>query len=119
MTCVVSFVLSAAQRNDVNLKDGSLLLFLFGFWGSVICIAVRYAVLYFAAIRQNGVLKKIFMLLYLTAGSGIFIWALVVVLELSDFSLEHDVLTHYNSYQIFMVVLLLSQWLGEKLFEKK
>lgn len=118
MTCVVSFVLSAAQRNDVDLRDGDLLLFLFGFWGSVICIAIRYAVLYFEAIRQNRVIKKIFMLLYLTVGSGIFIGVLILVLKLSDFSLEHGVLTHYNSYQIFMVVLLLSQWLGEKLFEK-
>ncbi|MDE6701938.1 MAG: hypothetical protein K2K10_13160, partial [Acetatifactor sp.] len=43
MTCVVSFILSAAQSNDVNLSGRDLLIFLIGFWGSVICITIRYA----------------------------------------------------------------------------
>ena len=118
MTCVVSFVLSAAQSNDVNLSGRDLLIFLIGFWGSVICITIRYVFLYLEAIKQNRVIKKIFMLLYLIVGSGMFILMLIVVFQLSDFSLKHDVLSYYNAYQVFMLVSLIFQWLGEKLFEK-
>lgn len=118
MTCVVSFVLSVAQRNDINLSGRDLLIFLIGFWGSVICITIRYVFLYLEAIKQKRVIKKIFMLLYLIVGSGIFILVLIVVFQLSDFSLKHDVLSYYNACQIFMLVSLIFQWLGEKLFEK-
>lgn len=118
MTCVVSFVLSVAQINDVNLSGRDLLIFLIGFWGSVICITIRYVFLYLKAIKQDRVIKKIFMLLYLIVGSGMFILVLIVVFQLSDFSLKHDVLSYYNACQIFMLVSLIFQWLGEKLFEK-
>lgn len=118
MTCVVSFILSAAQSNDVNLSGRDLLIFLIGFWGSVICITIRYVILYLEAIKQDRVIKKIFMLLYLIVGSGMFILMLIVVFQLSDFSLKHDVLSYYNAYQVFMLVSLIFQWLGEKLFEK-
>ncbi|MDE7252847.1 MAG: hypothetical protein K2O32_07895 [Acetatifactor sp.] len=118
MTCVVSFVLSVAQSNDVNLSGRDLLIFLIGFWGSVICITIRYVFLYLEAIKQNRVIKKIFMLLYLIVGSGMFILMLIVVFQLSDFSLKHDVLSYYNAYQVFMLLSLIFQWLGEKLFEK-
>ena len=118
MTCVVSFVLSAAQSNDVNLSGRDLLIFLIGFWGSVICITIRYVFLYLEAIKQDRVIKKIFMLLYLIVGSGMFILMLIVVFQLSDFSLKHDVLSYYNAYQVFMLLSLIFQWLGEKLFEK-
>lgn len=118
MTCVVSFVLSVAQSNDINLSGRDLLIFLIGFWGSVICITIRYVFLYLEAIKQNRVIKKIFMLLYLIVGSGMFILMLIVVFQLSDFSLKHDVLSYYNAYQVFMLVSLIFQWLGEKLFEK-
>lgn len=118
MTCVVSFILSAAQSNDVNLSGRDLLIFLIGFWGSVICITIRYVFLYLEAIKQNRVIKKIFMLLYLIVGSGMFILMLIVVFQLSDFSLKHSVLSYYNAYQVFMLVSLIFQWLGEKLFEK-
>lgn len=117
MTCVVSFVLSAAQSNDVNLDGKNLLIFLFGFWGSVICITIRYVFLYLEAIKQSRVIKKIFMLLYLIIGSGIFILMLIVVFQLSGFSLEYSALSYYNAYQVFMLVSLIFQWLGEKLFE--
>lgn len=118
MTCVVSFVLSVAQSDDVNLSGRDLLIFLIGFWGSVICITIRYVFLYLEAIKQDRVIKKIFMLLYLIVGSGMFILMLIVVFQLSDFSLKHSVLSYYNAYQVFMLVSLIFQWLGEKLFEK-
>ncbi len=118
MTCAVSFILSAAQSNDVNLSGKNLFIFLFGFWGSVVCIIIRYAFLYYKAIAQNSVMKKVFMIVYLIAGSSIFILMLIVVFRLSGFSIKHDVLSYYNAYQIFMIVVLISQWLGEKLFER-
>lgn len=117
MTFVVSFKLSLAQNNDVNLSGENLLIFLCGFWGSVICIVIRYVFLYGNAISQSNKIKKILMLIYLTVGSGLFVLVLVGVLFLSHFSIKHDVLANYNAFQIFMLVILLSQWIGEKLLE--
>ena len=115
MTFVVSFILSLAQNNDTNLSGEKLLIFLCGFWGSVICIVIRYVFLYGNAISQNNTIKKILMVIYLTVGSGLFALVLIRVLIISDFSIKHNVLSNYNSCQIFMIVILLFQWLGEKL----
>ena len=115
MTFVVSFILSLAQNNDTNLSGEKLLIFLCGFWGSVICIVIRYVFLYGNAISQRNTIKKILMVIYLTVGSGLFVLVMIGTLFLSDFSIKHDVLSNYNACQIFMLVILLSQWLGEKL----
>lgn len=115
MTFVVSFILSLAQNNDSNLSGEKLLIFLCGFWGSVICIIIRYVFLYGKAISQSNTIKKIFMVIYLTVGSGLFALVLLGILILSDFSIKHDVLSNYNVCQIMMLVILLSQWLGGKL----
>lgn len=115
MTFVVSFILSLAQNNDSNLSGEKLLIFLCGFWGSVICIIIRYVFLYGKAISQSNTIKKIFMVIYLTVGSGLFALVLLGILILSDFSIKHDVLSNYNACQIMMLVILLSQWLGGKL----
>ena len=71
--------------------------------------------LYGNAISQSNTIKKILMVIYLTVGSGLFALVLLGVLILSDFSIKHEVLSNYNACQIFMLVILLSQWLGEKL----
>ena len=55
------------------------------------------------------------MFIYLILGSSIFALVLVGALFLSDFSIKHDVLSNYNACQIIMLVILLSQWLGDKL----
>ncbi|MCM1325526.1 MAG: hypothetical protein NC094_00300 [Bacteroidales bacterium] len=115
MTFAVSFTLSSAQSNDTNLYGNSLLIFLIGFWGSVICILIRYVFLYYKVISQKRTIKKMLMMVYLIAGSSIFVLSLAAVLKWSHFSIIHDVLSNYNAYQIFMVAILLSQWLGEKL----
>ena len=44
MTFAVSFIISLVQSNDTNLSGKNLLIFLCGFWGSVICIIIRYYV---------------------------------------------------------------------------
>lgn len=116
MTFAVSFVLSLAQSNDTDLSGKNLLMFLCGFWGSVMCIIIRYVFLYHKAITLSNRIKKLFMLVYLTVGSCISVLILIGVLNLSGFTTRHDVLSYYNAYQIFMIGVLLSQWLGEKIF---
>lgn len=116
MTFAVSFVLSLAQSNDTDLGGKNLFIFLCGFWGSVMCIIIRYVFLYHKAIALNNGIKKVFMIVYLTVGSGISALILIGVLNLSGFTTRHDILAYYNAYQIFMIGVLLSQWLGEKIF---
>lgn len=116
MTFVVSFVLSLAQSNDTDLSGKNLFMFLCGFWGSVMCIIIRYVFLYHKAITLHNGIKKVFMIVYLTVGSSISVLILVGVLNLSGFTTRQDVLSYYNAYQIFMIGVLLSQWLGEKIF---
>ncbi len=117
MTFVVSFILSLAQNSDTNLSGEKLMIFLWGFWGSVICIVIRYVFLYRNAISQSNIIKKTLMLIYLILGNCIFLFVLVGTLFLSDFSIKHDVLSNFNACQIIMLVILLSQWLGDKLLE--
>ena len=117
MTFVVSFILSLAQNNDSNLSGEKLLIFLCGFWGSAICIVIRYVILYRNALFQHNLIKKILMLIYLIVGSGVFVLVLAGILFLSDFSIKRDVLSNYNACQIIMLVILLSQWLGEQLLK--
>ena len=117
MTFVVSFILSLAQNNDSNLSGEKLLIFLCGFWGSAICIVIRYVILYRNALFQHNLIKKILMLIYLRVGSGVFVLVLAGILFLSDFSIKRDVLSNYNACQIIMLVILLSQWLGEQLLK--
>lgn len=117
MTFAVSFIISLVQSNDTNLSGKNLLIFLCGFWGSVICIIIRYVFLFYKAISQNNATKKILMVVYLMVGSSIFVLFFAALLNLSGFSIKHDVLSYYNDYQIFMLIILLSQWLGEKLLE--
>lgn len=115
MTFVVSFILSLAQNSDTNLSGEKLLIFLWGFWGSVICIVIRYVFLYRNAISQSKIIKKTLMFIYLILGSSVFALVLVGALFLSDFSIKHDVLSNYNACQIIMLVILLSQWLVQRI----
>lgn len=117
MTFVVSFILSLAQNNNANLSGENLLIFLCGFWGSVICIVIRYVILYRNTLSQRNLIKKLLMLIYLIVGSGVFVLVLAGILFLSDFSIKRDVLSNYNACQIIMLVILLSQWLGEQLLK--
>ena len=117
MTFVVRFILSLAQNNDSNISGEKLLIFLCGFWGSAICIVIRYVILYRNALFQHNLIKKILMLIYLIVGSGVFVLVLAGILFLSDFSIKRDVLSNYNACQIIMLVILLSQWLGEQLLK--
>lgn len=119
MTFAVCFVLSFAQSNDTDLSGKELLIFLCGFWGSVLCMIIRYAFLYHKARNIDNGIKKVFMMVYLTTGSSISILILIAILFLSGFTTKHDVLSYYNAYQIFLIGVLLSQWLGEKLFVKQ
>lgn len=115
MTIVVSFILSSAQNNDVNLSGEKLLVFICGFRGSAICIVIRYVILYRNVISQSNIMKKTLLLIYLIVGSCIFAVVLVGTLFFSGFSIKCDVLSNYNACQIIMFVILLSQWLGEQL----
>lgn len=117
MTFVVSFILSLAQNNNANLSGEKLLIFLCGFWGSVICIVIRYVILYRNTLSQRNLIKKLLMLIYLIVGSGVFVLVLAGILFLSDFSIKRDVLSNYNACQIIILVILLSQWLGEQLLK--
>ena len=119
MTFVVSFILSLVQSNDDNLNGEKLLVFLCGFGGSVICIVIRYVLLYRSAISQRNMIRRILMLIYLIVGSGVFALVLIRILLLSNFSIKHDVLSNYNACQIIMLVILLSQWLGGQLLGNK
>lgn len=116
MTFAVAFLVSAAQSSHVNLMGSTLHIFLFGFAGSVICIIGRFSILYYEAGRRRSVIKKVFMLFYLALWSVLFLLTLGVTLQLSNFSLEYHGLSYYSAYQIFMLVILMAQWLGEKLF---
>lgn len=116
MTCAVVYILSVAQQNNINLSGKNLFLFILGFLGSIICIMIRFVILYFKAIQLSSVIKKLFMIIYLTIWCILSVVVLVIILQLSNFSTEHQFLFHYNAYQIFMLVILLAQWLGAKLF---
>lgn len=94
MTFAVSFVLSLAQSNDTDLIGKKLFIFLCGFWGSVMCIIIRYVFLYHKAITLNNGIKKRFMMVYLTVGSSISVLILIVILNLSGFTTKHDVLSY-------------------------
>lgn len=118
MTCIISFLITVVQSVDVDLMGKNLFVFLFGFWGSVLCIIIRFVLLYFKALQQRRAANKIFMILYLTIASIIFMLRLIVVLRLSDFSFKHYVLSYYSRYQFFMLELLISQWLSAKIFIK-
>ena len=119
MTFIVSFILSWAQNNDVNLSGENYCFFICGFWGSAICIVIRYVLLYRRAIFQSNMIRKTLMLVYLIVGNIVFAIILVGILFLSNFSMKHDILSYYNACQIIMFVILLSQWLGEQLLGSK
>ena len=115
MTCVVVFVLFVAQRENVDLSHESLILFIVGFYGSIICIAIRFVALYCRVLQLSNLLKKIVAIIYFIVWTLLSIAVLVVVIQLTNFSVQHDVLSSYNGYQIFMIVILSAQWLGEKI----
>lgn len=115
MTCVVVAVLSAAQRENVDLSHESLMLFIVGFYGSIICIAIRFVALYCRVLQLSNLLKKIVAIIYFIVWTLLSIVALVMVMQITNFSLKYNILSGYNAYQIFILVILLAQWLGEKI----
>ena len=116
MTFIVIFIIFAAQRENVNLSDESLKLFIIGFCGSILCIIIRFAILYYKAFQQTSLLKKAGSILYFTLCFILAVVILILVLQDSHFSLKHSALSGYNDYQIFMLVLSMAQWSGEKIF---
>lgn len=115
MTFVVSFILSLAQNDNMDLDGEKLAIFLLGFLGSIICVIIRYVILYNKAISHNDTIKKIFIIIYLIVGNILFVLVLIGTIVLSNFSIKYDALSNYNACQIFMLVILLSQWIGEKI----
>ena len=116
MTFIVTFVIFAAQRENVNLSDESLKLFIIGFCGSILCIIIRFAILYYKAFQQTSLLKKVGSILYFTLWTILATIFLILTMQDSHFSLKHYALSGYNTYQFFMLVLLMAQWSGEKIF---
>ena len=115
MTCVVVVVLFVAQKENVNLSQVRLILFIVGFYGSIICIALRFVTLYCRVLQLSNLLKKMIIIIYFTVWTLLSVASLVVVIRLTNFSVQHDVLSDYYGYQIFMIVILSAQWLGEKI----
>lgn len=114
MTCIVVFILTVAQSNDTNLTGKSLFLFLFGFFGSMLCIIVRFIILYSRTMKESREIRRIFIVSYLIVWSILFVLMFCVVLQESNFSIEHIYLWNYNAYQNFMLVILIAQWLPGK-----
>lgn len=114
MTCIVVFILTVAQSNDTNLTGKSLFLFLFGFFGSMLCIIVRFIILYSRTMKESRAIRRIFIVSYLIVWSILFVLMFCVVLQESNFSIEHIYLWNYNAYQNFMLVILIAQWLPGK-----
>ena len=112
MTCIVVFILTVAQSNDTNLTGKSL--FLFGFFGSMLCIIVRFIILYSRTMKESRAIRRIFIVSYLIVWSILFVLMFCVVLQESNFSIEHIYLWNYNAYQNFMLVILIAQWLPGK-----
>ncbi|MCM1102337.1 MAG: hypothetical protein NC079_11270 [Clostridium sp.] len=114
MTCVVVAVLSVAQRENFDLSHESLILFIVGFYGSIVCIVIRFVILYHRVLQMRNPLRKTGVLIYFMIWTLLSVMALAMVMQSTGFSLKHNVLSGYNAYQIFMLVILLAQWLGEK-----
>ena len=73
MTCIVVFILTVAQSNDTNLTGKSLFLFLFGFFGSMLCIIVRFIILYSRTMKESRAIRRIFIVSYLIVWSILFV----------------------------------------------
>ena len=116
MTFIVVFIIFVAQRENVDLSHESLILFIIGFCGSILCIIIRFGILYYIAFQQINLLIKAGSILYFTLWTILATVNLILVLQNSHFSLKHSALSGYNDYQIFMLVLLMAQWSGEKIF---
>lgn len=116
MTFIVVFIIFVAQRENVDLSHESLRLFVIGFCGSILCLIIRFAISYYKAFQQINLLKKAGSILYFTLWIILATVFLIQILHDSHFSLKHSALSGYNTYQFFMLVLLMAQWLGEKIF---
>lgn len=116
MTFIVTFIIFVAQRENVDLSHESLRLFIIGFCGSILCLIIRFGVSYYKAFQQINLLKMAGSILYFTLWIILATVYLILILQDSHFSLKHSALSGYNTYQFFMLVLLMVQWLGEKIF---
>lgn len=116
MTFIVLFIIFKAQRENVDLSHESLILFIIGFCGSILCIIIRFGVSYYKTFQQTNLLKIAGSILYFMLWTILATVILILILQDSHFSLKHSALSGYDDYQIFMLVLLMAQWLGEKIF---
>ena len=115
MTLIVSFILSSAQREDVDLEGIQLLLFLFGFIGSIFCILLRFILLFKSITLLDLSIKKTIVLICIILGGIVYITTLVGVFRTTGLSIGHSVYENYNSLLYFNVVILLGQWIVEKI----
>lgn len=118
-TCVVLFILSVAQAEDTSLSGWRLILFVAGFTGSILCIAIRFIFLYMVAVQKSSVIKKTGLIIYLTVWCVICVIELYRVMRTAGFLVEHEILSHYHFFQIFMFKIVLVQWLGALLFRER
>lgn len=114
MTFLVCFTISKVQSENIELIRKDKLLFVIGFGGSIICIILRFVLLYYKTLQQSRKIKKVGVMIYLIVWSLLAVIMLGMVLRLSEFSLEQRYLSNYNAYQIFMLVIVFAQWIAGK-----
>lgn len=114
----VSWNISLAQSVDRELAGIDLYGFLLGFWGSFVCVIIRFIVGYKVFWRQESKVRKLLGLGSLLAMNILFVIKLIMILDSSNYSILCEHLNYYHSYQFFMVEVVIAQWLIRKLFEK-
>ena len=116
MTFFVSAIVSKVQSLNTDLEGEELWIFLAGFVGSMICIIIRYVIVYKLISTQVHKVKRYLGMIYLALWLIASVGSLHVVLYNSGYSIGHEHLHGYNAYLYFMLVIVIAQWLGIQLF---
>lgn len=113
---LVSFIVTRAQQSNMNLSGKELGIFLICISGSLICILIRFIMCYGCLIKQQFSKKKIPGLICYTILGLIMIEKTLYTLYISNWSIEHEYLYNYTMLQLFMLGMVIVQWIGMKVF---
>lgn len=117
MTFAVAVIVTLSQDTDTNLAGGILVGFLIAFGGSILCLAIRFYIACRFLKNQIQIRKKIIGFIYFILGALLTVLFLIQTLYVSNWSITaHNTLFHYTNYQLFLSVIVITQWIGIKLF---
>ena len=111
MTFVVCYIVSLSQSSSADLHGKYLVIFILGFWGSVLCVAIRYIILFLNAKRIDEKFRKYIYILCCALGVLALAFVLYISISLSGWQIRYENSSNFYGVQIFMVVQILYQWL--------